>query len=268
MAPIDVAPCCAPRRVAGQRTAILTSATIPASLPERVGLDPGGTDSDSTWAARSTTRSAGILYNATHLPDPRPPDYTAAVHDELEALITAAGGRTLALFTSYKALGAAVDALRARLPFRILEPARPAQDRTGRSAFAVRNRPACSPPRACSRASTCPAPRSASSRSTGSRSPAPTTRCSRRGAKLPAPPRSATSTCPAPPPVGPGRRPAHPHGRRTVVWSPILDPRLNKAGYRWDVVNALPPMRRTRHRAEAEAFLREITGQAPPDRCA
>ena len=38
----------------------------------------------------------------------------------------------------------------------------------------------------------------------------------------------------------------------------VLDPRLGKAGYRWDIVRALPPMRRTRHRAEAEAFLREI----------
>ena len=41
----------------------------------------------------------------------------------------------------------------------------------------------------------------------------------------------------------------------------VLDPRLAKAGYRWDVVRALPPMRRTRHRAEAEAFLRSITAQ-------
>ena len=40
----------------------------------------------------------------------------------------------------------------------------------------------------------------------------------------------------------------------------VLDPRLAKAGYRWDIVRALPPMRRTRHREEAEAFLREITG--------
>ena len=39
----------------------------------------------------------------------------------------------------------------------------------------------------------------------------------------------------------------------------VLDPRLAKAGYRWDVVRALPPMRRTRHRAEAEAFLRSLT---------
>jgi ATP-dependent DNA helicase DinG len=40
----------------------------------------------------------------------------------------------------------------------------------------------------------------------------------------------------------------------------VLDPRLAKAGYRWDVIRALPPMRRTRHREEAEAFLRQITG--------
>ena len=38
----------------------------------------------------------------------------------------------------------------------------------------------------------------------------------------------------------------------------VLDPRLATAGYRWDVVRALPPMRRTRHREEAEAFLREL----------
>ena len=36
----------------------------------------------------------------------------------------------------------------------------------------------------------------------------------------------------------------------------VLDPRLAKANYRWDIVRALPPMRRTRHRAEVEAFLR------------
>jgi ATP-dependent DNA helicase DinG len=44
----------------------------------------------------------------------------------------------------------------------------------------------------------------------------------------------------------------------------VLDPRLAKARYRWDLVNALPPFRRTRHRAEAEAFLREITTAAVP----
>jgi ATP-dependent DNA helicase DinG len=36
----------------------------------------------------------------------------------------------------------------------------------------------------------------------------------------------------------------------------VLDSRLATANYRWDIVRALPPMRRTRHRADVEAFLR------------
>ena len=38
----------------------------------------------------------------------------------------------------------------------------------------------------------------------------------------------------------------------------VLDRRLGTARYRWDIVNALPPMRRTRHRSDVEAFLAEI----------
>jgi ATP-dependent DNA helicase DinG len=43
----------------------------------------------------------------------------------------------------------------------------------------------------------------------------------------------------------------------------VMDPRLGTARYRWDIVTALPPMRRTRHRADAEAFLREIVDDVP-----
>ena len=39
----------------------------------------------------------------------------------------------------------------------------------------------------------------------------------------------------------------------------VLDRRLGTARYRWDIVRALPPMRRTRDRAEVEAFLRQLT---------
>jgi ATP-dependent DNA helicase DinG len=39
----------------------------------------------------------------------------------------------------------------------------------------------------------------------------------------------------------------------------VLDPRLaTNARYRWDIIRALPPMRRTKDRAEAEAFLRSL----------
>ena len=40
----------------------------------------------------------------------------------------------------------------------------------------------------------------------------------------------------------------------------VFDPRLASAKrYRWDLISALPPFRRTRDRAEVEAFLRELT---------
>ena len=39
----------------------------------------------------------------------------------------------------------------------------------------------------------------------------------------------------------------------------ILDPRLNTARYRWDLIKALPPLKRTRSRTEVEEFLRHIT---------
>ena len=38
----------------------------------------------------------------------------------------------------------------------------------------------------------------------------------------------------------------------------VLDSRLATASYRWELVRSLPPMRRTRHREEAEAFLRSL----------
>jgi ATP-dependent DNA helicase DinG len=39
----------------------------------------------------------------------------------------------------------------------------------------------------------------------------------------------------------------------------VLDPRLaTNVRYRWDIVRALPPMTRTKDRAEAERWLRRI----------
>ncbi len=45
----------------------------------------------------------------------------------------------------------------------------------------------------------------------------------------------------------------------------VLDPRLATARYRWDIVRALPPMRRTRHRADAEEFLRQLVPESVAD---
>jgi ATP-dependent DNA helicase DinG len=38
----------------------------------------------------------------------------------------------------------------------------------------------------------------------------------------------------------------------------VLDSRLATAGYRWELIRALPPMRRTKERAEAERFLEAL----------
>lgn len=40
----------------------------------------------------------------------------------------------------------------------------------------------------------------------------------------------------------------------------VLDRRLATVSYRWDLIRALPPMTRTRHRCEVEAFLQEWSG--------
>ena len=38
----------------------------------------------------------------------------------------------------------------------------------------------------------------------------------------------------------------------------VLDPRLASAGYRWELVQALPPMHRTKERAEVVRFLEAL----------
>jgi ATP-dependent DNA helicase DinG len=59
---------------------------------------------------------------------------------------------------------------------------------------------------------------------------------------------------------GAGRLIRSPNDRGVVA---ILDPRLASARYRWDLVRALPPMRRTRHRQEVADFLAPLRDGAP-----
>ena len=111
-APLNVGPVLQ-TGIFSQRTAVLTSATIPSSLGARVGLEPGDFDEIDVGSPFDYEANA-LLYCGVHLPDPRTAAFGPAVHDELVALINAAGGRTLALFTSYKAMDAAAEAVRAR----------------------------------------------------------------------------------------------------------------------------------------------------------
>jgi ATP-dependent DNA helicase DinG len=117
-APVEVGPLLA-QRLWPEVTAVLTSATIPPDLEQRLGLPASRTDRVDVGSPFPFDTCA-LLYCAAHLPDPRKPEAAAALHAELGSLIDAAGGRTLALFTSWRAMHAAVEALAAELPFPIL----------------------------------------------------------------------------------------------------------------------------------------------------
>ncbi|HEX5265385.1 MAG TPA: ATP-dependent DNA helicase, partial [Acidimicrobiales bacterium] len=238
-------------------TGVLTSATIPPLLGRRVGLPDGGYDQTDVGSPFPFERHA-LLYCSVHLPDPRNPAYEAALHEELAALISAAGGRTLALFTSWRAMHAAADALRARVPGRLYTQAdlpKPAlvaafTAEEDSSLFATMGffQGVDVPGRTLSLVTVdrIPFPRPDEPLNQARRERAGPDAF--RAVDLP---RAATLLA-----QGAGRLLRSGSDRGVVA---VLDPRLARATYRWDLVRALPPMRRTRHRAEAEAFLREIT---------
>ena len=118
ISPIDVGPILADQ-LWGSVTAVLTSATVPIGLAERLGMPEGSTE-DLDVGSPFDYRSHALLYVASTLPDRRAPAAEAAIHDELEVLIGAAGGRTLALFTSWRAMRAAAEALEGRLDVPLL----------------------------------------------------------------------------------------------------------------------------------------------------
>ena len=98
---------------------ILTSATLSDAVPAQLGMPPERSrflDVGSPFDFKTNAR----LYCARHLPDARSPDFEAAMHDELAVLIEAAGGRTLALFTSWNRMRGAVAAIRDRIDFPVL----------------------------------------------------------------------------------------------------------------------------------------------------
>ena len=250
--PVDVGEVLA-SRLWGEVTAVLTSATIPPRLPARLGIERDRCD-ELDVGSPFPHREHGLLYCPVHLPEPRHPDYTAAMHDELHALITAAGGRTLALFTSWRVMHAAVDALRPCLPWPVLAQGdlpKPALI----DAFA-------SDEQACLFATMgywqgIDVPGPSLSMVTIDRIPFPRpddpllqARRERAGPGafgLVDLPRAATLLA-----QGSGRLIRSATDRGVVA---VLDTRLATARYRWELVNALPPMRRTRHRADVEAFL-------------
>lgn len=258
IAPLDVAPVLT-EGVWDQRTAVLASATIPPGLADHLGLDPASVDHLDAGSPFDFATDA-LLYCAAHLPDPRKPGYEEAMHDELAALITAAGGRTLALFTSYRAMQAAAEVLRERVTTPILvQGDRPKPALT--AAFAGDE--ATSLFATMSFWQGVDVPGRSLSLVTIDKLPFPRPDEPLLAARREQARAAAFSTVDLPRATtllaqGAGRLIRTASDRGVVA---VFDSRLATAGYRWEIVNALPPMRRTRHRTEAEAFLREVTGQ-------
>jgi len=116
-------------RLFGRSTTVLTSATLTIggtfdAMAVAWGL--AGGDEDAKWRGLDVGSpfehaKSGILYVAAHLPPPgRDGTGSAEQLDEMAALITAAGGRTLGLFSSMRAAKAAAEIMRERLDFPVL----------------------------------------------------------------------------------------------------------------------------------------------------
>ncbi|HYO00555.1 MAG TPA: ATP-dependent DNA helicase [Mycobacterium sp.] len=117
-------------RLFDQGTVILTSATLTIggnfdAMARAWGLTSTG-DEAAGWkgidvGSPFAHAKSGILYVAAHLPPPgRDGTGSAEQLDEIECLITAAGGRTLGLFSSMRAAKATAEAMRGRLDTPVL----------------------------------------------------------------------------------------------------------------------------------------------------
>jgi len=264
LSPIDVGPVLS-SVLWGEVTSVLTSATIPPRIVERVGLQAFPTE-ELNVGSPFDYRSHALLYVARHLPDRRAAGAEEALHEELAQLLEAAGGRTLALFTSKRATEAAAAALAPELPYTLLLQGdlpknllleKFASDETS-CLFATMGfwQGVDIPGRALSLVTIdkLPFPRPDD--------PLLQARRDRAGGgafSLVDLPRAATLLA-----QGSGRL-IRTAGDRGVV--AVLDPRLATASYRGVLLATLPPMRRSVEMHEVESFLRRaLDGEGEGER--
>jgi ATP-dependent DNA helicase DinG len=252
LSPIDVGPVLS-ASLWGEVTAVLTSATVPPRLVERVGLE-GFETNQLNVGSPFDYRAHALLYVARHLPDRRAPQAEAALHKELALLIEAAGGRTLALFTSRRATEEAAAALAPHSPYKMLLQGELPKGRLLEE-FAA-DETSCLfatlgfwqgvdiPGRALSLVTLDRLP---FSRPDDPLLQARRARAGSRAFQLVDLPRAATLLA-----QGAGRLIRTADDRGVVA---VLDPRLATASYRDVLLSTLPPMRRTVDRAAVEEFL-------------
>ena len=239
---------------------VMTSATLPRGLAARLGA-PGPSTVELDVGSPFAYKANSLLYCAVSLPDRRRPEAEAAIHNEIEALVLAAGGRTLALFTSRRAMAAAAEVLAGRLPWPVLvqgdlPKAALLEALSSQSAaclFATmsfwQGVDVPGPALTLVVIDRIPFPRPDEPLNAARREAA-----GKAGFQTVDLPRAATLLA-----QGAGRLIRTATDRGVVA---VLDPRLALASYGPTLVKALPPMRRTRDLGEAEAFLRGIHAEA------
>ncbi len=245
---------------------VLTSATMVPGLAGRLGAGRGEVV-ELDVGSPFDYRGHALLYCAVNVPDHRRAGAEEKLHDELEALIVAAGGRTLALFTSRRAMTAAAAALRDRLTWPVHvqgDLPKPAlvkafTDEEESCLFATMGywQGVDVPGATLSLVviDKIPFPRPDDPLMAARRESAGT-----EGFRIVDLPRAATMLA-----QGAGRLIRTATDRGVVA---VLDPRLATASYSGYLVAALPQMRRTRDRSEAEAFLQGIHAESATIRSA
>jgi ATP-dependent DNA helicase DinG len=235
---------------------VLTSATLPPGLAVRLGAPAADVTEIDVGSPFDYQRNA-LVYCAARLPDRRRPGAEEAIHAELEELIRAAGGRTLALFTSYRAMTAAAEALRPKIPWPIYvqgDLPKPAllqafSEEHSACLFATmgfwQGVDVPGPTLSLVVIDRLPFPRPDDPLMSARRDAA-----GAMGFRAVDLPRAATLLA-----QGAGRLVRTATDRGVVA---VLDSRLATASYSGYLVKALPPMRRTKSRAEAVEFLRKI----------
>jgi ATP-dependent DNA helicase DinG len=285
VAPVDVGSELA-ARLFPEATVVLTSATLAVGgsfepMAQRLGLDrapPGdgaegegeGEGEAPAWQGLDVGSpfdypNQALLYCAAHLPGPRTPAYEEAMLDELEALIRAAGGRTLALFTSRRAMEAAQARLVGQLPWEVLVQDTLPRPRLHRAFLDDETSVLLAtmgfwqgfdaPGRTCSLVVVDRLPFARPDDPLAEARREAATRARRNAFAAVDLPRAAMLLA-----QGAGRLIRSTDDRGVVA---VLDKRLATASYRWDLVRSLPPMRRTKDPEEARRYLADLAAAAP-----
>ena len=218
VSPIDVGPLLS-EHLWGTVTGVLTSATVPLGLPERVGLPAGSSDELDVGSPFDYPRPRHVVRG----PGPaRPPPARVGAGHPRRARGPDQRGRRTHPGPVHQLAGHARRRRRPGRPPRrsrcCPSPTCPSRRSSRRSPTA--SRPVSSPLSGSGRGWTSRAAPSAWSPSTGSRSPGPTSRCCRPGATGPGPGPSPPSTCPGPGPCWPRGRGGSSARPRTAGWWP------------------------------------------------